>query len=421
MLVARTVFAAPMLSKLCKPATPCTRTSVRRWGIAILAALANPAIADCPTDEETKIIPLPVWSTSPNAGTTYGFMPVFIRVCPYDKRTQWVLAPSITHNAIIHTTGTVRLFDYPDPDTTLSLIAGVSTRINYRVVGTRIHQPTTPGAFTDDTYLRIDRDAFTRFFGLGMDSKESGESTYTAERANVSERRGLNVGGDFNVGVAIGFEREAVLPMGVKGLPLAPDAYPTVPGMIDPSLVIWQGIDMRYDDRIGGDYAERGTRVDAGIAVVEGLIASPTFVRGTLEGRHLWSELTWLSGATRLAYSGMSASSAPFYLQSTLGGGHLMRGFTEGRFYATQAWTAEFEQRIRVLRTNMFNVTTDWRVDPFVAVGQVFDHADDIVAHPRFSVGAGLRIFVHPNIVGRVDFAYGGEGIKIYVEIGYPY
>ena len=209
--------------------------------------------------------------------------------------------------------------------------------------------------------------------------------------------------------------------MGVKGLPLAPDVYPTVPGMIDPSLVIWQGIDLRYDDRQGGDYAERGVRIEGGIAVVEGLIGSPTFVRGSFEGRWLVPENDRLTAATRLAYTGMSASSAPFYLQSTLGGGQVMRGFTEGRFYATQAWTAEFEQRIRVLRTNMFNVTTDWRVDPFVAVGQVFDHADDIVANPRFSVGAGLRIFVHPNIVGRVDFGYAGEGIKIYVEIGYPY
>jgi hypothetical protein len=28
---------------------------------------------------------------------------------------------------------------------------------------------------------------------------------------------------------------------------------------------------------------------------------------------------------------------------------------------------------------------------------------------------------VHPNIVGRVDLATGGEGTKAYVEIGYPY
>jgi hypothetical protein len=33
----------------------------------------------------------------------------------------------------------------------------------------------------------------------------------------------------------------------------------------------------------------------------------------------------------------------------------------------------------------------------------------------------GFRAFVHPNVLGRVDVASGGEGIKVYVELGYPY
>jgi hypothetical protein len=33
----------------------------------------------------------------------------------------------------------------------------------------------------------------------------------------------------------------------------------------------------------------------------------------------------------------------------------------------------------------------------------------------------GLRAWVHPNIVGRVDLAYGGEGIRAYVVLGYPF
>ena len=99
----------------------------------------------------------------------------------------------------------------------------------------------------------------------------------------------------------------------------------------------------------------------------------------------------------------------------------LLRGFTEGRFVDRQAWTLELEQRIRVLRTHIFGVVADWRVDPFVAAGQVFDRLDDAASRPRTAVGAGLRAFVHPNILGRVDVAYAGEGVKVYVELGYPY
>jgi hypothetical protein len=389
--------------------------------VAALVALSAPARAQCPQAETTKIIPLPVWSTSPNEGTTWGVMPIFIRICPHDQRTQWLLAPSVTHNEIIEYSATIRFFAYPDRDTTLTLIGSAATRINYRVVGMRQHLPHGDGEFTDDTYLRIERNAFARFYGLGDDSMASGESTYTAEHAIASERRGVNIGDVLNFGVTFGFDREVVDPMGVMGLPLTTDAYPNVPGVQSPSVIGYQGVDLRYDDRKGGDYAETGVRIDANLSINEGFAGSPSFIKGGLQARSLFPEIGWLSGAARIAYTGMSASDAPFYLQSTLGGPHFLRGFAEGRFYATQAWTAELEQRIRFLRTRLFNVVADWRIDPFVAVGQVFDHPSDIVANTQLSVGAGMRIFVHPNILARVDFADGGEGIKIYVELGYPY
>jgi outer membrane protein assembly factor BamA len=348
-------------------------------------------------------------------------MPIFIRVCDKDHRTQWVLGPSVTRNAIIHYSATVRFYAYPDPDTTYSMIVGASTRINYRISGMRQHFPRDVGALTEESILRVERNAFARFYGLGMDSPESGQSTYTAEHAFVTHREGINVAENVNLGATLGFDREAVLPQGVMGLPLTTDEYPLVPGVRAPSIVLRQGFDVRYDTRKGGDYAESGIRLDAGFTIIEGIRGSPTFVRGELAARYLFPELSWLSGAARFYYAGVSAQSAPFYLQSELGGGSLLRGFSDGRFYANQTWTAELEQRIRVYRTTLMGVVADWRIDPFVAVGQVFDSGGQIIANPQFSAGAGIRIFVHPNIVGRIDLAEGGEGLKTYVEIGYPY
>jgi hypothetical protein len=69
----------------------------------------------------------------------------------------------------------------------------------------------------------------------------------------------------------------------------------------------------------------------------------------------------------------------------------------------------------------MFGVDTDWRVDPFFAVGQVFGDWSTIASHVRYSVGIGLRAWVHPNLLGRVDLAYAGEGIRAYIVLGYPY
>ena len=98
-----------------------------------------------------------------------------------------------------------------------------------------------------------------------------------------------------------------------------------------------------------------------------------------------------------------------------------MRGFPEGRFVDRQAWEIEVEQRIRLLQLHWFGVTSDWRLDPFIATGQVFGAWKEILAHPRVSGGVGLRAFVRPRLVGRVDLAYGGEGFEVYVDIGYPY
>jgi hypothetical protein len=384
------------------------------------AAIPRRAMADCAQALDTRTIPLPVWSTSPNEGDTWGAMPVFIRVCPADQRTQWILAPSLTWNSVIKYTGTLRFYDYPDPDTAFTLVASPSTNINYQLFAIWQRLPEAPGAWTTEATLRVERNVFDRFFGLGPDTLSSAETSYTGVRQLMNARRGVNVIEHLNIGASIGIEHDSVEDRGVPGLPLAPDVVPDAPGMRGASL-FWQGLDIRYDDRRGGDFAERGIRLEASGAVVEGLSGSPTFLRLGAQARGIVPELSWLSGAARAAWSEVTSADVPFYQQSELGGSYLLRGFTTGRFVDRQLWTIEAEQRIRLVRTRIFGVVADWRVDPFVAVGQVFGDWDRALSRPRMAVGAGLRAFVRPNVLGRVDIATGGEGTKIYVEIGYPY
>ena len=387
---------------------------------ALAIAVAPRARADCKGDHEIKTIPLPVWATSPNEGNTWGVMPVLLRVCAADQSTEWLLAPSVTWNSVIHLTGSLRFYDYLDPDTVLAVIAGASTRINYRLIARWQRLPAADGAWTDEAVLSIERSAFARLFGLGPDAPASAETSYTSARVLASERRGRNLVDHLNAGILAGFERDAIEDRGVPGLPLAPQRFPGVPG-IRGSTVLWQGVDLRYDDRAGGDYAEQGVRVEASLAVVEGLVRSPTFVRGEVSARGIFPELAWLSGAARALWTGVSDPGAPFYLQSSLGGAFALRGFPDGRFVDRQAWTIEGEQRIRLVQTHILGVAVDWRADPFVAVGQVFDDLGSALSHPRLTGGVGLRAVVHPSLVGRVDIASGGEGISVYAEIGYPY
>ena len=51
---------------------------------------------------------------------------------------------------------------------------------------------------TTEVDLRWQRSAFYRFFGLGPDTQEDDETSYTRIRAHFSARRGLNLGSDWN-------------------------------------------------------------------------------------------------------------------------------------------------------------------------------------------------------------------------------
>jgi hypothetical protein len=399
--------------------------TARRGALRALAALAvicaTPASGDCPPGLTTQLLPLPVYATLPNEGATWGVMPVFLRVCPEGERTESIFAPSLTWNSVIHLTGTFRWFHYPSDDTTFVLVASVSSRINSNALLVWQRLPTTAGASTDELTVRLHRDVFFRFFGVGPDAPVTAESSYTGGRAILAVRRGVNLAEHLNLGVALGLERHLVEAVGVPGLPLARTAFPDAPGMGGATLAS-QGLDLRYDDRRGGDYAERGVRLGASGGVVEGLAGSPTFLRAGAEARTIVPELDGLSGTARLSWSAVSSGRAPFYRQSSLGGALLLRGFTLDRFIDRQAWTLELEQRIRLFQTHIFGVVADWRIDPFVAAGQVFGSFDDAFARPRAAVGVGFRAFVHPNVLGRIDVAYGlGESWKVYVELGYPY
>ena len=88
----------------------------------------------CPIGLETRFIPLPIYATLPNEGGTFGFMPVFLRICDANQRTESIIAPSVTWNDVIHLTGTLRWFHYPSDDQTLTFIASASTRINSNVL-----------------------------------------------------------------------------------------------------------------------------------------------------------------------------------------------------------------------------------------------------------------------------------------------
>ena len=397
----------------------CRGFAIFLW-LAIAGAMrwSNDAIAQPLT---TKLLPLPVYATLPNEGDTFGLMPVFLRVRADSEVSDSIYAPSITWNDVIKVTGTFRWYHYPSDFESMTWIASASTHANWGSLFLWQRLPSDAGRATDELSFRVQRSIFFRFFGIGPNADDSAETSHTRIRGSLSYRRGINIADHLNLGASVDIARDLVQNEGVPNIALSQEVFPSAPGMTEGATILGQSIDLRYDTRMALDYSTEGLFADLSLGPVEGLGNVPSFLRYRFETKALVRESNRLQMAARVLWKYVSSPDVPFYYQSSLGGSYLLRGYTEDRFTDQGAWTAEIEQRIRIFRTHIYGVTTDWRIDPFVSVGQVYHDAAKMFSCVRLTAGLGFRAWVRPNVLGRVDVATAGNGAKFYVEMGYPF
>jgi hypothetical protein len=381
---------------------------------AVLAVLLGTADGE---PLQTRFFPLPLYATLPNEGSTYGVMPVWLRVGANSGETRLIYAPSASWNKVVHVTATFRGYRYWSATRSLALIASFSTRVNRGLTLEYLEQTRKAGQLTTDLRVYAKQNVFYRYFGLGPFTRPSDESSYTRLYGHASIREGINLADGVNVALLLDFRADRPRAIGVPGLPLTQTRFPDAPGLSG-AVVVGQGVSLSYDSREGGDYAVRGFATELTGTANEG---AANFASVSWHTRALIPETEWLQGAARLYVQRVFGSDIPFYYQSSLGGELLLRGFTENRFTDRGAWTADVEQRFRLFQTHIFGVVADWRVDAFGAVGQVFEDPADAFRKIRASGGLGFRAWVQPNVLGRVDLAYAGEGIQAYVVLGYPF
>jgi hypothetical protein len=367
---------------------------------------------------KTRFIPLPLYATLPNEGSTYGVMPVLMRVTATGETTS-IFAPSVSWNRLVKITGTFRGYRFYSDTRSLTFIASASSHVNRSVTFHYLETTRQEGSATTNAIVQAKQSIYYRFFGLGPLTSPEGESSYTRRFVRAFIRRGLNVREGLNVALVLGVRADESRRQGVPGLPLAQDLYGDTVSFAG-AIVAAQGVSFSYDSRPEGDYATAGLASELTATANEGIAGSSAFARLTWHTRALVRHTRWLFGGARLSLEHVFGANVPFYYQPSLGGDLLLRGFTDNRFTDKGAWCLDLEERVRLFQTHLFGVTADWRIDPFVSVGQVYDRAGDALSRVRAAVGLGFRAWVHPNIVGRVDAAYGGEGIKFYVVLGYP-
>jgi len=387
-------------------------------------AWAADADHDAKTSYSTKLIPLPLYAFLPNEGSTYGVLPVFLRVNDADQSTAAILAPSVSWNKVVHVTGTVRLFVYPQPEReTITVIGSFSTQINRTIITGYVDLPQNEGDVTTELSLIAKRNAFYRFFGIGPDTPFSNQTSYTRLFGDFVGRVGYNLRSWLNVGLIVEARGDRVEGPSVPGLPFTQDVFPEVPGVLHGAAYAAQSLSLRLDTREHLEYSTTGVFSQLDLGIIEGITGTPTFGRFIWDTRAIVSETSRVLGAARLylVRNEGGDSTIPFFYQASLGGEFLLRGYMPDRFIDRNAWTFDLEQRIRAFQTDLFGVTADWRIDPFVTVGEVYNAFSNIVSSPKAAVGLGFRAWVHPSVVGRVDVAYSFDGFNAYVDIGYPF
>jgi hypothetical protein len=414
----------------------------QRLALLLLVGLASPRLArgadqaspDQPSPEapvkqpaggaagehHTEFFPLPLYATSPAEGSTYGALPVFMRI-DGEGRTTSITAPSASWNSAAKLNGTFRFYRFPRPGRSWLFIVAASTHVNRSFRFDFRDVPGLPLRRTFEVQLLARKNIFYRYFGLGPDTIHAAQSSYTRALALGGARLGLNLLPHLNVGVRGGARWDRPERGAVFHLPPTQDLYPTAPGLAGAALATGE-LSIRFDTRDLGDYDVSGVASELHVARDFGLSNAPSFWRLTWHTRVLVPEASFLTGAAHLYWTDeLGGAGVPFYYRSALGGDVLFRGFTDDRFIDRAAWEAEAEQRFKLFSTHWFHVIADWRADPFVAAGQVFPDYANIVSHVRWVAGLGLRAFVHPNILGRVDLAYSSDGFAAYVLLGYPY
>jgi hypothetical protein len=371
--------------------------------------------------KHTELFPLPLFATSPSEGITVGVLPVFLRVDGLG-RTSSITAPSVSWNSSAGINGTYRYYSVGQTSRIWTLILSASTHVNRSLRFDYRDVPGDVGRGTLEIQILARRNIFYRFFGFGPDTLHSDESSYIRELALLSVRAGKNLFPHFNLGARAGVRGDKPQEGTVQGLPSTFALYPGTPGLSGAALATLE-LNLRYDSRPRGDYGISGLASELHAARDLGFDGGVSLWRLTWHTRVLVPETSWLTGAARLYWTDQwgGGPNVPFFYRSALGGDTLFRAFTDDRFIDRGAWEAEAEQRILIFRTTWFGVVTDWRMDPFVAVGQVYPDYANIASHVRAAAGVGFRGFVYPNILGRVDVAYSSDGFAAYCLMGYPY
>lgn len=377
-------------------------------------------------DDPVKVvtIPLPVVAESPNEGVTTGGLAAFL-LHDRNGEVDTLVAPQVNYNPNFGTTGTLYGTFYLSPARALEVNLSRSTNVNDDFEVTFRDKTLFGGKLALATFLFAFTDGAARFYGFGPGSPRSAETNFGDREIGFALSAGYTVVDHIQIVVGDRYRDVDVVRGAVQSLPFTRDAFAAaeVPGL-NGFTTHAQRVSLVYDTRDQASLPTRGIRAEAFVEEsFEALGSSSGFTRYGLEAKGFFpvDDARYVT-AVRFSCDQVRGSNVPFLERSILGGEDTLRGFGRNRFIDRASVLASIEERIRIARWELFHVTSDWEVAPFLDVGVPARSLGRIRASDaEVNPGIGFRGVVRPNIVGRIDVGYGHDGVAVFVGLGYPF
>lgn len=300
------------------------------------------------------------------------------------------------------------------------------------------------GVFQEErSYLRaaggFSRTLTRRYFGIGPDSAEGDESSYT-DRVSALElglQRSLpESGGDWVAEVGVRVETRDLSRGYVESVPSTHLAFPAEFERDDDLDSLWLAGGLRYDTRDSQHNPYRGYSLGGWVhgtplmtggrtGAVYGAVGTVVFPLPPLlhDGG---DDLEENPPTDRLAFTAQAEDSTgelPFWALPTLGGSDRLRGYIPGRFYDAAAWFTAVEYRVVTIPRGV--VFTDRvRVERlgvalFYELGAVGADIGKALDNPaKYSWGFSGRMGLERGAQFRLDLGFSEEGTNLSITYG---
>jgi hypothetical protein len=278
-----------------------------------------------------------------------------------------------------------------------------------------------------------------RFFGLGPDTPESEESSFTDEVSDAGARADLALpgpGGDWIASAGLRGEHHNLARGHVSGAPSTDDAFPDLFQDADGRSALYLTAGIRYDTRDSQHQPYGGWRVgvvaESAPWQSDGSLGAILSAYGSVVFRvpphfHTGGDPDEENPPTDTIALGFQVDETvgdlPFYDLPSLGGANTLRGYIANRFTDEAAWHVVAEYRFWVIPRG-FRITRTIRVERvglavFGELGTVAPSLGDLPsAQVHASYGVGLRISLERVAMFRTDLGFSDEGTNLTVSFG---